>query len=1071
MIRRLALLVAVVTGALSLGAGVLAYWTSAGSGSATGSVGTLTAPGQPTRSGTGATVALSWSASTVTSGGTVGYHVERSTEPITTWSDACGTTVGSPTTATTCTDSPTSDTYRYRVTAIFNSWTTVSPVSDPFLVTGGDTTPPTNALSLVSQSPAGSSLLLGSTVYYRGTGSGSGGSFVIRNAVADGESGPASSATATLGGTTIGWTHLPSTVSTPAGGPYDSNTFTWTEGASSSPTEVLTGADLAGNATASPTLTFTNDSTAPTGGALAVSGQSANGIGTTGYSTSTGFTIGTRTDFTDGGSGMASSVLTVQSFVLASTGGILDGACGTASAPFASPTVVSGTTQPGGIVTERCYRYTLTGTDNLGNTTSLSTTVKVDTTAPNAPTIALSDATGSTFISGTTVFINAQAGKLGSFSASAIENDLQSGILSVEFPLLAGFSSGGGTDTTSGYSSGTYNWSGAVAASGPQTVTGTNYAGLTNSAAFTVTPDTATPINGALTVNSQVATPGGSSGYSTSTAFLIGSRANYTDPGSGLASSVLTVQSFTLASSDGSAEGTCGAASAPFAAPTVIGGTTQPGGIVTARCYTYTLTGTDNVGNTTSVSTTVKVDTTAPSAPAITLSAATGNTFINGLTVFINAQAGKSGSFSASATTADTESGISRVNFPTLAGFTAGGGDDFVPPYVTPVSYSWTGGGATPGPRTVSVPNFAGVAPATSTFTVTSDTTAPTGGVLTVNGTAASGPGTSSTTASTSFTIGTRTDYTDAGAGLATSTLTVQSATYNGTSCGAAGSGGPFTSATAVTGTTQPGGIQAGFCYVYTLAGTDNVGNAVSITTTVVVTLNYTFVVSNPGPQTAGTAFGGFTIQLQVGGSNTTSYYGTAYTGGKAITFSGPGNAPNGTPATPTYPATVTFTNGLATLPAGAVTLHKAEATTLTATDSANSIVGTSTSFTVSPTTGSALMWVTTAAGTTNACPTGSEVVGNAGSRTWFVAVVDSFGNITVNGASARAVSIAKVSGGGNAPSPAALTIPASANPAVTSGATTLSIPNGNPADTTYTASSTSPSALTTVSCIIKKNA
>jgi hypothetical protein len=46
------------------------------------------------------------------------------------------------------------------------------------------------------------------------------------------------------------------------------------------------------------------------------------------------------------------------------------------------------------------------------------------------------------------------------------------------------------------------------------------------------------------------------------------------------------------------------------------------------------------------------------------------------------------------------------------------------------------------------------------------------------------------------------------------------------------------------------------------------------------------------------------------------------------------------------------------------------------------------------------------------------------------------------------------------------LTVAASANPAVTSGSSVLSIPTGNPADTTYTASS---SGLTSVSCIVKK--
>ncbi len=99
---------------------------------------------------------------------------------------------------------------------------------------------PTNALSLTAQSPAGSSLLTaGNVVFYRGTGGGSGGSFKIRNTVADtGGAGPASSATAALGGTSTGWTHSAGTVSTPAGGPFDSTVFTWNEGTASAPTNV-----------------------------------------------------------------------------------------------------------------------------------------------------------------------------------------------------------------------------------------------------------------------------------------------------------------------------------------------------------------------------------------------------------------------------------------------------------------------------------------------------------------------------------------------------------------------------------------------------------------------------------------------------------------------------------------------------------------------------------------------------------------------------------------------------------------------------------------------------------------
>ena len=101
----------------------------------------------------------------------------------------------------------------------------------------------------------------GNTVYYRGTAAGS---LRLSNAVIDLGSGPASSTTAALAGTSTGWTHTPSTVSTPASGPYVSNLFSWTAGTTTSPTDVVTGRDASGN-TAQTTVSFVNDSTVPTG--------------------------------------------------------------------------------------------------------------------------------------------------------------------------------------------------------------------------------------------------------------------------------------------------------------------------------------------------------------------------------------------------------------------------------------------------------------------------------------------------------------------------------------------------------------------------------------------------------------------------------------------------------------------------------------------------------------------------------------------------------------------------------------------------------------------------------------
>ena len=73
---------------------------------------------------------------------------------------------------------------------------------------------------------------------------------------------------------------------------------------------------------------------------------------------------------------MAGEVLTVQSATLA------DDACGTLRLDVATISGARATASRNG----NCYRFTLTATDNVGNVASLTSTVKVDTTAPVAPT-------------------------------------------------------------------------------------------------------------------------------------------------------------------------------------------------------------------------------------------------------------------------------------------------------------------------------------------------------------------------------------------------------------------------------------------------------------------------------------------------------------------------------------------------------------------------------------------------------------------------------------------------------------------------------------------------------------
>src|SRR3989442_10587734 len=145
------------------------------------------------------------------------YDVQR--DAIGLAAGACGAFTGSWATVTLTGGNDTTVTngncYRYREVAADNVGnSTNSSTSNTAKI---DAQNPTNSLTTSSASPVGSVYRSGATIYYRGSVAGS---FTLTNAVSDGESGPGSSATAALGGTTSGWSHTPRTRSTPNGGPY-----------------------------------------------------------------------------------------------------------------------------------------------------------------------------------------------------------------------------------------------------------------------------------------------------------------------------------------------------------------------------------------------------------------------------------------------------------------------------------------------------------------------------------------------------------------------------------------------------------------------------------------------------------------------------------------------------------------------------------------------------------------------------------------------------------------------------------------------------------------------------------
>ncbi|MFL6028458.1 MAG: hypothetical protein ACJ74D_00295, partial [Gaiellaceae bacterium] len=297
----------------------------------------------------------------------------------------------------------------------------------------GDVTAPTSALSLTSVSPAGSAYYPGSgtTVWYRGTGPNCAGetqvagrcSFKITNSISDAGSGPASSQYAALGGTSTGWAFTTSTVSTPTGGPYDSNLFGWTSGTTSSPTETVTGRDNGANSDGGTTLTFTNDVTGPTVPTPTV---------TAGYytSASVGVSLGSVTD-NGGGSGVKASSLTVQRDAI----GLSGGTCGVFTGSWSTVTLTSGndTSVSGG----NCYRYGEVASDNVGNSTTsgISNTAKVDTSAPSTPTLSFSGLSSTAYSDGSgTFWFRPAAG--GTFTVTGASTDSESGIGSYTFGTL-----------------------------------------------------------------------------------------------------------------------------------------------------------------------------------------------------------------------------------------------------------------------------------------------------------------------------------------------------------------------------------------------------------------------------------------------------------------------------------------------------------------------------------------------------------------------------------------------------------------------------------------------------------
>jgi hypothetical protein len=162
---------------------------------------------------------------------------------------------------------------------------------------------------------------------------------------------------------------------------------------------------------------------------------------------------------------------------------------------------------------------------------------------------------------------------------------------------------------------------------------------------------------------------------------------------------------------------------------------------------------------------------------------------------------------------------------------------------------------------------------------------------------------------------------------------------------------GNNTSITFVNGVAQVNSGMNGVLRLYKVEAAAVTVNAGGAYTSNALTFNVqpaaiaTFTVANPAAQTAGTSF-----NLSITATDT---YGNSNTGTRCLTFSGPGNSPDGT--APLYPAQgscaagqsqVTFTAAPTLVP---VTIYDAGATTITVTDVASGSTRTTNSFNVNP--------------------------------------------------------------------------------------------------------------------------
>ena len=389
-------------------------------------------------------------------------------------------------------------------------------------------------------------------------------------------------------------------------------------------------------------------------------------------------------------------------------------------------------------------------------------------------------------------------GGAGSFTLNATASDVETAVAGVAFPNVSAVSgwtgSTGGNDSSSPYASpADYTWTAGATAPDARTITATDKAGRTANDTVTIAADSSAP------TGHSVSLAGAGAPYYTSLSVPL-TLVDGSDAGSGIDTATRIVE---RESGDLAADG-CTNWSGSWSTVTLSGGADTT--VAPAKCYRYRYLISDKVGNqsaASAVSAAAKVDTSNPTAPALSVaeSPADPDQYVSGTDVYYSPGA-SGGSFTVTATASDTETDIKHVSFPAVAGVSGGGGNDVSSPYSD--TYTWTNSTAGSPTGSVTATNNASATGGGTSFGLVPDSGAPSTGDDT--GSIGSGWKTSAQTVTLT--------PSDPGAGVATTYYTTDGST-------------PDTSSTQ--GTSIP--LSADGVYTIKYFSVDRVGNAEAVQT------------------------------------------------------------------------------------------------------------------------------------------------------------------------------------------------------------------------------------------------